>query len=38
MNVIRAGFRGSQSIVNSNLEGKWLTVVSLDSNNFNFHL
>ena len=33
MNVIRAGFRGSQSIVNSNLEGKWLTVVSLDSNN-----
>jgi len=33
MNVIRAGLRGSQSIVNSNLEGKWLTVVSLNSSN-----
>ena len=33
MNVNRASWYGSQGVANSNLTGKWLTVVALDSNN-----
>jgi len=33
MNVNRAGWYGSQGVANSNLTGKWLTVVNVDSNN-----
>jgi Subtilisin-like serine proteases len=33
MNVNRASWYGSQGVANSNLTGKWLTVVALDSSN-----